>query len=241
MARVEYAVVLQDADGVEVDRFDFAEFIDVPDTPTAVFNYSGAWHTALDGDYTVTGDFTVYDIFGDGYNISTGSFNADLACGSAVSEDPDPSEPCIKRVRYWIRHPDAWPVTGLEIAGQEYDQNELRKMMTKRRRRFLTFHLTRQLIAAKLNLANGTKNEILPVVDKADALLADRQTNRRARGRNHRRTIRLTVALFMYNRGGCPDGADTGMTVQLGEDFAKSLEQGADEVMTIGSIKAMYR
>ncbi len=247
MARVEYAVVLQDASGAEVDRFDFSEFVDIPDVPTATLTFTGAWSTVLDGNYTVTGDFIVFDVFGDGYNTSTGSFTTDLACGEASGGD-DPIVPaaCLYRSRFWFRNPTSWPVTSLEVGGKTMDQDELMAVLARRGNRFLMFRLMRELISAKLNLANGGSDEIAAIVAEADIYLANRPQNRREARRSHRLAMRLTVALFKYNRGGCTDGGPDGVTMEFGGSFNQydvydSDDKASVEVMTLGTVKAMYR
>lgn len=240
LARVEYTVVLQDAIGTEVDRFEYANFIDVPTTPTAVFSYGGDWNSALDGNYTVTGDFTVYDIFGDGYNASIGTFTSDLTCGTAGS---DPV--CVFPARYWARHPDLWPVTSLEISGRMRDQADLLRMLDRSRHQMLGFQLVRELVAAKLNLANGVGADIAPVVAEADDYLSARPKDHRTVRRGHRWVMRLKARLFQFNRRGCDGPPSDGVFVTPSNALAESGEATTDkaavELMSLGSIKAMYQ
>jgi hypothetical protein len=239
MGRVEYAVVLRDTDGAELERFDFAEFIEIPETATATYTYSGVWSTALDGVYTVTGDFVVYDIFGDGYNMSTDSFSVELVCGS-VSDDPDP-DACLHRSPYWAANPGQWPVTSLELGGRTSTQDVLMQLLLTRNGRPLGL-MVRELIAAKLNLASGGGEDILPVIAKADALLMKRPSGRRNNiGRTNQQAVVLRRALFRYNRSGCPDGNRTGMTEALTGGFDETTGKAAVEVENLGTIKAMYR
>lgn len=242
MSRVEYTVVVQDATGAEVDRFDFADFIDMADTPTAIYDFGGDWHVLLDGNYTVTADFTVYDIFGDAYNLSYGSFTADLACGDTRGS----TEPvCQHTARYWRRHADLWPVTSLEIGGQTYDQTALMQMLGRTRHHHPHFRrhrgLIRQLVAAQLNLAAGSPADIQSVVDEANDLLANPPTGRRAWGHQRRQTQQLRRALRQYNRSGCEGADDKGISMELGDTFDKSADKAAEETMSFGSLKAMYQ
>lgn len=245
MARVEYAVVLLDDTGAEVERFDFSEFVEVPDTPAMTYTHSGAWTAALDGNYTVTADFIVYDLIGDGYNITTGSFTVALACGSAGGdEDPVAGPVCLYGSRFWSENPAAWPVSSLDIGGQNMDQTELMNVLAMHNNRFPMFILMRELIAARLNLANGGSDEILNVANRADSFLLDRTATRRGAGRARGEAMRLKAVLAKYNRSGCPDDMAAGVTMEFDGGFDKSselVEKAAIEVMTMGTIKAMYR
>ena len=242
MSRVEYTVIVQDAAGTEVDRFDYADFITIPDTPTAVFNFGGTWHTPLDGSYTVTGDFTVYDIFGEAYNLTYGSFTTDLACGNTDNDD----EPvCLHSARYWVRHPDLWPVTSLEISGQMHDQTELMHMLGKHRRHNRNFRriqrLARQLVAAKLNLANGGSDDIQPVVARAEKFIANPPSGRRAWAHRRAQVMHLKQAMRHYNRRGCEELGATSVAVDASDYYLESADKAAVENMSLGTIKAMYQ
>ena len=249
--RVEYSVVLQDAGGAEIDRFDFSEFIEIPGTATASYNFSGAWTGALDGNYTVVGEFVVHDIFDGGENVSSASFTNDLACGASGDggDDPIASGACLNRARYWHGHPEMWPVTKLMVGGHSMDQAELLVALDRDAPNVDLFGLTRQLIAAELNLANGGDSDIRDVVDASNALLMNYGENARNRGQARSEANHLEHALHSYNRGGCPDDETSGETLGLDGGFdtmlAKSANESADkaavEVLSLGSIKAMYR
>ncbi len=245
--RLEYIVVMQDAGGMEVDRFDYSEFIEVPSTSAASYNFAGVWASAPDGDYTAVGEFTVHDLFDGGENVSTASFTTDLACGATGDSGDDPvvSEPCLYRARYWHRHPELWPVTSLDIGGRTLDQDALMVVMDHNTHHFTLFALTRQLITAKLNLANGGNSDIQDIVDATDALLMNFGENHRNRGLARAEANRLMRALDRYNKGGCPDGEMSGVTLSLDGELNGTLDDSADkaavEVLTLGTIKAMYR
>ena len=168
LGRLEYAVVLQDADGLEVERFDLGEMINLPGTSAFTMTVSGGWNAPLAGDYTVAGEFLVYDIFGDGYNLSTGSFALDPGCGDASGGDAPAVDLCTYTARHWFENPDLWPVTSLEIGSRTMEQAELMNILQLRRNSFLMFSLMRELIAAKLNLANGASEVVVAAI--ADAL-----------------------------------------------------------------------
>ncbi len=242
LARVEYAVVLLDTDGAEVERFDYAEYIDIPATVTADYSFTGAWAGALDGNYTVTGDFSVYDIFGDGMNLSTGSFTTALACGSTGGDDePIAGDPCLYGPRFWAGHTDQWPVTSLVVGGKNSGQPELLQMLKLHDNRSQGFFALDELVAAKLNLANGGDTAIQSVVDAADDYLADSPGSRRGAGQSRRQAMQLKAALAKYNRTGCPGDEVADAMLYPEGDFTKSLDKAATETVNLGTIKAMYR
>ncbi len=245
--RLEYIVVLQDAGGVEVDRFDFSEFIEIPATSAASYNFSGVWASAPDGNYTAVGEFIVHDLFDGGENVSSAIFTSDLACGANGDGEDDPiaSEPCLYRARYWHRHPELWPVSSLEIGDRTMDQNELMVVMNHNTHRFALFALTRQLITAKLNLANGGNSDIQDMVAATDALLMNFGENHRNRGLARAEANRLMRALKSYNKGGCPGDGMSGVTLSLDGNANGTWDDSADkaavELLSLGTIKAMYR
>ncbi len=238
MSRIEWSVVLQDAAGIEVDRFEFAEFIQIPAEPTKVYSFAGTWNPVLDGDYKVTGSFSVFDVFDDGFNETSDSFVIDLACGS-VGTDPV-GEPCVYSARYWADHPGTWPFSSIEINGRTFDQAAMMQILDGHRHRLMGFALIRQLIAARLNLANGSADDILPLIAETEDYLASRVMPPRDNRTSQALAMRLKAALLHYNQRGCPDAEQSGVTMSLGDDFAGALDKGATEVMSLGSLKAMY-
>jgi len=133
-------------------------------------------------------------------------------------------------------------VTSLQIAGETMDQPELLHALQSRGIRRPLSLLKRELIAAKLNLANGGNKAIVSVVEEADVFLSTPPQSRRQAARALRQAMQLRRSLFEYNRRGCPaDGDLAGVSMSLDEDFAKALEESTVDVMNMGSLKAMYR
>jgi hypothetical protein len=75
---------------------------------------------------------------------------------------------------FWKKHPSVWPVTTLVLGSQTYTQSELLAVLRARRSGAdASLLLARQLIAAKLNVANGSDpTTIGTTVADADRLLA---------------------------------------------------------------------
>jgi hypothetical protein len=85
-----------------------------------------------------------------------------------------PGGTCPVRQGFWEKHPSAWPVTTLVLGSQTYTQSELLAVLRARRSSAdASLLLARQLIAAKLNVANGSDpTTIGTTVADADRLLA---------------------------------------------------------------------
>jgi len=85
-----------------------------------------------------------------------------------------PGGTCPVGPGFWRKHPSAWPVTTLVLGSQTYTQSELLAVLRARRSRAdASLLLARQLIAAKLNVANGSDpTTIGTTVADADRLLA---------------------------------------------------------------------
>jgi hypothetical protein len=74
---------------------------------------------------------------------------------------------------FWNNHPDAWPVTALTLGSQTYTQAELLALFDTPPQGDASLILAHQLIAAKLNLANGAlPTPISPTISDADRLLS---------------------------------------------------------------------
>jgi len=73
----------------------------------------------------------------------------------------------------WKNRPDAWPVTSLTLGSQTYTQAELLTLFDTQPRGDASVILAHQLIAAKLNIANGSNpNPIRIAIADADKLLS---------------------------------------------------------------------
>jgi hypothetical protein len=57
---------------------------------------------------------------------------------------------------YWVNHPENWPVEALSLGGIMYTKEELLAILMRPTKGDRTFQMAAQLIATKLNLANGT-------------------------------------------------------------------------------------
>jgi hypothetical protein len=80
---------------------------------------------------------------------------------------------CAKSQGYWRTHVAEWPVTMLELGDITYGQAELIWLIRVPTRGDASVILARQLIAAKLNVANGADDSVIGYfIDKADEVLA---------------------------------------------------------------------
>ena len=83
---------------------------------------------------------------------------------------------CTLRQGFWKNHPEAWPVTALTLGCETYTQAELVTILTTPtgagKGADASLILAKQLIAAKLNIANGSDaTPISETISAADALL----------------------------------------------------------------------
>jgi hypothetical protein len=74
---------------------------------------------------------------------------------------------------YWKNHPDVWPVNSLMLGSQIYTQTELLEILGTPSGGDASLILAKQLIAAKLNIANGSDpTPISSTIADADSLLS---------------------------------------------------------------------
>lgn len=84
-----------------------------------------------------------------------------------------PQSACPSSPGYWMTQPDAWPVTSLQLGGRGYSQAQLIALLGLPVVSDASLILAKQLIAAKLNLLNGTAASLYgAAVDLGDAQLA---------------------------------------------------------------------
>ena len=81
---------------------------------------------------------------------------------------------CVFGFGYWKNHPQAWPVTELQLGNVTYTQDELLSIMHEPVRGNGLISLAHHLITAKLNVANGADPScIQQTIADADALIGD--------------------------------------------------------------------
>jgi hypothetical protein len=103
--------------------------------------------------------------------------NVFLELGSFTSPPPTPPEGgnnCPRTQGYWKNHESKWPVRELYLGSFLYDQNYLLYLLKLPVRGDISVALSKQLIAAKLNLANDTPAEpVYEAIMLADLLVGE--------------------------------------------------------------------
>jgi len=106
---------------------------------------------------------------------STTTFPSTTTTSSSTTTTTIPGTTCPVGQGFWKNHPAAWPVRTLVLGSQTYTESELLallRMPIGRSGVDASLILAHQLIAAKLNLANGSDPSIGTTVADADRLLA---------------------------------------------------------------------
>lgn len=261
-----FSMQLADSAGVEIERFDFEEWLPIPDSGTATYPFGAAWSAPLDRVATVRVSADVYDARGDAVNVTGDEILVPLDCAD-TSGGGTPVEVCRHASRWWLRHRAEWPVTSLELGRVTYDTARLERLLRQPHRGLVGHRLAHQLAVAKLNLANGVTDDISATVVAADTWLAAHPLtvqgrHREPRHAERREALRLIKDLHRWNHGGCPDdaavingdddeengkdglgfdfgGANQEFTGDLGDYEASG--KAAEETTSLGSLKAMYR
>lgn len=84
-----------------------------------------------------------------------------------------PTGACPKTQGYWKTHAEAWPVNSLTLGSQVYTKAELLTILNMPVRGDASLILAKQLIAAKLNVANGADpTPVSTTIAHADALFS---------------------------------------------------------------------
>ena len=103
---------------------------------------------------------------------STGSSTTTTDISVTTTTAP-PTGQCPEGLGFWKNHPELWPVSSLTLGSQAYAQAELLTLLTSPVAGDASVLLARQLIAAKLNIANGSDpTPIAGTIADADGLLS---------------------------------------------------------------------
>jgi hypothetical protein len=135
------------------------------------FTISGKWD-APEGNNTTLAAQVNNILTGHAYiNFHTRQFGGGEIRGNIML-----ASKCPLSQGFWKENPDAWPATLLTLGGQTYTKQELLDLLNtpvgKKGGADASLILVHQLIAAKLNIANGSASPILDVITHADAVLA---------------------------------------------------------------------
>jgi hypothetical protein len=228
-SELDYSVVLTDQGGAEVVRFDWAGMIYRYENPVMVVMNGDPWGLALDSSY---GAQLVFHFLGE-----ESVLDFDLVCGEG-GNDPEPEvEPCRQSPGFWKNHSELWPADLLSLGGIEMDQSQLIEIMRMSVRGNGSLLLARELIAAKLNVANGCDDSINATIEEADLFLIENPLADSFWGHRVPSSRDLRIALSVYNKAGCPESeaGDEGMMVEL-EGKASAIDQ-----TSLGALKAIYR
>jgi len=153
-----------------------------------------------------------WERFAGGYQTPTPSVTATTP-KPTMTATPS-GQACTHSHGYWKNHPEEWPVTTLVIGNKTYNQAELLQILKTPPRGDATYLLARQLIAAKLNIANGSDpTDIAQVIADADAWLVEHPLGSDPDNPERREGIALANLLARYNGGGsgpgpCDDGEE---------------------------------
>ncbi len=251
LVRLEYIVALTDAAGTEMERFEYAAEVPIPAQSSMVYSFGEVWTSTLpDGAYTMACDVVVFDIFPDGRNRFEDGFTTGFECGGDTGggesgDDPIVTDFCPRGSGYWKNHTADWPVMNLDLGAENLDQAALLNILNSPPRGDATVILARALITAKLNQASGAGDDITGVIAGADAYLVDHPVFSNPRKADRKAALAFMDDLGDYNSGDCSDDTDlagdtfapdAGKYETLGFDKAASVE-----VMSMGSLKALYR
>ena len=122
-----------------------------------------------------------------------------ITCGTLTCV----GSPCTYTQGYWRTHPDAWPVTSLTLGTVTYQAAELMAILDNPAQGNGLVILAHQLIAAKLNIANGADpSDVQQTIIDADAITGGLVIPPIGNGYlPSEQTSALTETLTEYNEG----------------------------------------
>ena len=120
---------------------------------------------------------------------------------------------CVFSQGFWKNHPEAWPVTELQLGNLTYNQQELLSILRQPVRGNGLVLLAHQLIAAKLNIANGADGSCIhQTLADAGSLIGDLVVPPVGNGYLQPRDVAgIAGVLGSYNEGNlCAPSCDNG-------------------------------
>jgi 6-phosphogluconolactonase (cycloisomerase 2 family) len=122
-------------------------------------------------NFTLSGTVTAYSIGATGTLTLIGTVSAGSLPASVAITPKAPA--CPLGQGFWKNHPEDWPVTTLTIGGTAYTEAQLATVLKTKTKGDAVLILTRELIAAELNIANGSNgSSVTAVIADANSLLA---------------------------------------------------------------------
>lgn len=114
---------------------------------------------------------------------------------------------CTHSVDYWRSHPANWPVSEISLGGKWYSFEEALEWLGTPYDGDVSIYLVQQLIAARLNIANGTDpSSISDQLAVADEWLAGNPPGSAPKGRAARSGRSIAEGLEAYNLGSVGPG-----------------------------------
>jgi concanavalin A-like lectin/glucanase superfamily protein len=105
--------------------------------------------------------------------LSASEIQSIFNAGSAGKCKPTPPNACPLTQGFWKKHPSSWPATSLSLGSQTYTQAELLVILNTPSGGDASLALADQLIAAELNIANGSDPApVSATIADAEALLS---------------------------------------------------------------------
>ncbi|HEX2464955.1 MAG TPA: hypothetical protein VHR17_10045, partial [Thermoanaerobaculia bacterium] len=102
----------------------------------------------------------------------TAQGNRDLVMEIVFSCCDVPDQGCTYSHGFWMNHSEAWPVASLDLGSSSYDQAQLLSILKQPSQGNGLVILGHQLVAAKLNIANGADDAaVAATITASDALI----------------------------------------------------------------------
>jgi hypothetical protein len=155
-------------------------------------------------------------------------------CETAATPTQTPVKNCTYTGQgYWKNHPDAWPVTSLTMGGQAYSQAQLLDIFDTSPKGDATYILAHQLIAAKLNVAQGADDTVVAstIANADDWLKAHPLGSDPAASEDRETGVGYSETLDKYNNGKIGPGSCDGSSGSDDKDAKDSDGDGAPDYL----------
>lgn len=138
--------------------------------------------------------------------LSASEIQSIFNAGSAGKCKPTSPNACPLTRGFWKSHPSSWPATSLSLGNQTHTQAELLTILSTPSGGDASLTLADQLIAAELNIANGSDPApVSATIAEADSLLSTFSGklpyNVKPSSATGKEMLSLAATLEQYNSG----------------------------------------
>ncbi len=198
---------------------------------TPDFLFSGMWNMELCGDYVAK--LHLYFVSSEGYGNRYGEVAFTCECNGGGE--------CTFTPGFWKNHPEDWPVEMLTIGDDNYTKEELLAIFDYPTVGDITVKLFHHLVAAKLNVLNGSDPAIQEYIDMGDEFFRNFALLSFPMGEDKENAEYIKDKLEEYNEIPCEEEEEMDHDFLIKDSGIISFKSGGGENTSWGALKKIHQ